>query len=406
MYKVRIIHGPGKPSLQQILLFTLNQIQRRFWVSSPFVTNDGLSFIIDNIRQGIDYRLISRLNEEDIASGLIDPNAIAKYQESGGQARFHNKSLHAKLWIADDNIYIGSANLTGNGLCSNVEIMTEIVGSGDSKNVSDNWFNKLWKQLHGSEKSPQELRDIVNSIVVNPAFGGAKSNIRKPKFKDFGKSSSSNQESNEEGDKSTTRGIFNISGENENRIEMSHDFSDSLKYEGTATTSTNKGHPKWKEGEKVILSYLAIRDNKQHDHCIYGRALVDIAHRPGIDEIPKWLLPGEAISKKDLNNIRTWGYIIWLRDAQIISKARNALWLSEINASFSEPVIKPTSLMQKSYIYLSEDQLNILDSLLEKKFSTEKVEYLPKGSQVWWNDCISSGYRITRDRLEAEANIV
>lgn len=403
MESTRIISSPGNHNLQHTLRSSIDRVQKRLWISSPFITGDGLSLITQRVKDRVDYRLITRLNEEDIANKLLDPHAFADFIERGGQARFHDKSLHAKVWIMDNLVYIGSANLTGSGLSRNIEVMTEITFSGLSKNDYEKWFTVLWNRLKASIKSPEELRDIANSVTVNPLFSNQKNNVKKKKSRDFGGTTSQNQMPDPE--INDVRGIFNISGENEHRINMNHNFKDSLKYEGAATTSTNKGHPKWKAGEKVILSYLATRDNGRHDHCIYGRATVDIAHRPGIDEIPPWLEAGKMISKKNLDQIYKWAYIIWVRDVQIFSQARNALWLSEINANRSAPLISPRSLMQKSYIYLSIEQLDVLDSLLDKKFSTEQVEYLSQGSQVWWNAQISPGHLITKDRLEIEASV-
>ena len=49
-------------SLMEVLITAVNSAKIRFRCVSPFVTADALNIIVDRMKQGIDYRLITRLN--------------------------------------------------------------------------------------------------------------------------------------------------------------------------------------------------------------------------------------------------------------------------------------------------------------------------------------------------------
>jgi len=404
MTTIRLIPTIQTGDIEDILNEVLNKVTYRFWCCSPFVMANGLNVIKRYLKAGIDFRLISRLNEEDILNGLIDPRAIAGFIEAGGKARFHDRSLHAKIWIADDDVFVGSANLTGAGLNDNVEFMAA-VSNYESLQVSpDEWFSTIWSRLRTTEKSPADLRSMYDSLAVSTAHERIRTIARMRELKDFGVSSMQDTAriitSN-----ATGTGWFKVNGESSHdRIQSDYDMRDLLIYEGAQTVS-KKGRPKWQTGEKVILSYLATTDGGFNDYCIYGRGIVDIAHRQGVDEIPNWLRKGQDISDRDYEHISRWPYIVWLRDIQIINgKARDALWLSRINLQHEQPVISPNSLTRKSYIKLGVEKLAIFDSLLDHLFaSASKPLYLGNPQQVWWNGYITDKSRyVTRARLDAE----
>ncbi|MFC1949441.1 phospholipase D family protein [Chloroflexota bacterium] len=407
MSKIRLIPTLRKGNLEDVLINVLKTATHRFWCSSPFVTANGLNIIKQYLKEGVDYRLITRLNEEDVMNGMVDLQAIASFVEAGGKARYHDRSLHAKVWIADDSVFVGSANLTGSGLNDNIELIAAI-SENDTIRVSPfRWFSRLWTQLKGSEKSPADLRALADSLAVSTAAERIKSIGRMKELKDFGIASSLTSSGMKTG-KIVSTGWFKINGvSNEDRIKPDFDLRDLLIYEGGQTVS-RKGRPRWRAGEKVILSYLAERDDGFNDYCVYGRGIVDVAHRPGTDEMPEWLRVGESITRKDYAYISRWPYIVWLRDVQIVNgQARSALWLSNINEHYGEPVVSPGSLTRKSYIRLGAEQLAAFDDLFDHLFlSGPRPLYLANPEQVWWNSLINDqGHYITKARVDADVNV-
>jgi hypothetical protein len=66
-------------SLKDVLVNAVIQAKKRFWCVAPFVTKDGLSLIIDNMKPRIDYRLITRLDTGDMFFGSLDLDIIIKF---------------------------------------------------------------------------------------------------------------------------------------------------------------------------------------------------------------------------------------------------------------------------------------------------------------------------------------
>ena len=407
MSRIRLICTQRRGSLETALANVLKNITHRFWCSSPFVTAGGMNIIRQYLKKGVDYRLITRLNEEDIMNGLIDLHSIAGFIEEGGRARYHDKSLHAKVWIADDSVFVGSANLTEAGLNDNVELIAGILESDSARVSSHRWFSRLWLQLEDSEKSPAELRALVDSLAFSTATERIKSIGRMTELRDFGLASSPTPSGTSEQETPST-GWFKINGvSDEFRIDPDYDLRDLLIYQGGQTVS-KKGRPRWQPGQKVILAHLARREDGSNDYCIYGRGVVDVAHRLGTDEVPKWLEVGQAIKRADYLHICRWPYIVWLRDVQVVNgRARNALWLSHINERRREPVLSAVSFIRKSYIRLREDQLALFDDLFDKLFrSGTRPLYLANPEQVWWNSLITDkSHFITKARLDVDADV-
>ena len=392
-------------TIRESFVSELEKATVRVWICTPFLSAGGLNIITNHLKKGIDYRLISRLNEEDIAGRLIDPRAIAVYIEAGGKARFHPKTLHAKLWIIDNNIFVGSVNLTRNGLTTKIEIMARIINGCETENFSpDKWFSTTWARLSHTELSPEKLRNIADSVDVNPDIEGFNSHKKKINFRDFGQMTGSNL-SYSKNHGMIRNSWLKINGRYNNRIDSNYDFRQTYLYEGGQASSR---HPRgFQEGDRVILARLATNDDGQHDYCIYGRGTVDTEHRLGVDELPKWLHSNNVKSSEAFENISRYRYLVWLRNVQIINdKAKNAIWLSTMNEGHHEPVISTKSLMQKSYIRLTSEKMAVIDQKLEKLFRLKKPIFLASPGQVWWNADIKSKHDyITKARLEAEAEI-
>ena len=165
---------------------------------------------------------------------------------------------------------------------------------------------------------------------------------------------------------------------------------------------SKKARPKWKTGDAVILAQLATNTQKRNDHCIYGRGIVDVEHRKGIDELPNWLERIPGINHKQMAYIQRWPYIIWLKDVELVDgHARDAVWLSELNDRLPEPVVAPKSLGQKSYIKLDQYRLEILNLALTEVFERRGVLKLSAPENLWWNEYIhNQSYHLNRKKLE------
>ena len=119
---------------------------------SPFVTSAGVRRCYPALARGATLRIICRLNDLDILTGVLEVPALKAAMQKGARIRFHDRKLHAKAWISEDAAVIGSANLTHGGLTSNLESALLVNKASDPARLRDiqNWANssawlrKIW----------------------------------------------------------------------------------------------------------------------------------------------------------------------------------------------------------------------------------------------------------------------
>jgi hypothetical protein len=111
-------------------------------VASAYVTDRDFF----NLCKHCERRLLTSLNEMDIASGATSLESLRSILESGvavrllpAYPRFHAKTYIFGNWIA----VVTSANLTRSALESNIEVGAEL--SGEKAEVLLKWFNRLWE---------------------------------------------------------------------------------------------------------------------------------------------------------------------------------------------------------------------------------------------------------------------
>ncbi|MDE0001492.1 MAG: phospholipase D family protein [Rhodospirillaceae bacterium] len=101
--------------------------KREVILCAPFVKAKVLGIIIEAVPQAVPVRIVTRWRPAEVASGLSDLEVYDIAKE-----RLHTElslldSLHAKLYLSDDDCLVGSANLTAAALGwrpdSNVEIL-------------------------------------------------------------------------------------------------------------------------------------------------------------------------------------------------------------------------------------------------------------------------------------------
>ncbi len=194
---------------------------------------------------------------------------------------------------------------------------------------------------------------------------------------------------------------FKINGRSDERISEDFDLEKLWKSEGGQTTSRTPRSIQ--TDDKLILARLGLLNGKP-DYCIYGRAVVAVAHRPGIDVLPesvRSLVPA-VIQEWVLADFQRWPYIIWLRDLEIVNgHAYDAPWLGTIDPR--KDLIPRKSLSRKSYLRISAEQYNVMDSALVKTFARYAPFYRAHPDGVWWNKFLPAEHEVTRRKLEEQA---
>jgi len=104
--------------LKDILISSNNVV-----VIAPFITKYGIDLIRKHITQDTKLQIITELNPRGIISGSQSPKLLKEISERPNTEIFFttNGKLHSKIFLADNNILITSANLTTGGMRENFE---------------------------------------------------------------------------------------------------------------------------------------------------------------------------------------------------------------------------------------------------------------------------------------------
>ena len=101
----------------------------------------------------------------DLFSGSCNPNEIADLRNAKIELRSLD-GMHAKVWCVDDEIVVGSANASANGLgfegnelVGNTEAAV-LVSNAAFADQARSWFENCWKHLQTRQIGPKEIEDV------------------------------------------------------------------------------------------------------------------------------------------------------------------------------------------------------------------------------------------------------
>ncbi|MDP3723911.1 MAG: phospholipase D-like domain-containing protein [Candidatus Omnitrophota bacterium] len=107
-------------------------VKTELLVSSPYVTQEGVDLVTENLSPGTRsearLRFLTDLSPLNICQGSTDPRALQSITEAVSNVHIsHLPRLHAKVYVADsDRAIVTSGNLTNAGLLLNYEYGLEI----------------------------------------------------------------------------------------------------------------------------------------------------------------------------------------------------------------------------------------------------------------------------------------
>ena len=144
------------------------------FIVAPYMKVGPLNSVMDRLDVGASIRCFTRWTPLDIHTGVSDLDCRTVVVERGGVFSLHNR-LHAKYYRFDDQVLVGSANMTASGLSyprpGNLKILCEPGPPFDprvfenslkrgSKEVSDEDF-RVWQHCsvieHSFELSPRVI---------------------------------------------------------------------------------------------------------------------------------------------------------------------------------------------------------------------------------------------------------
>ena len=146
---------------------------RRVTIVAPFIKVDALERLINDLPADVELVVVTRWRVADLVAGVSDLGVYDVVSRCGGTL-YTRTDLHAKLFVADDQCLVGSANVTLAGLGwaedSNLELLT-IVRCDDPQVIA------FKEELFGGvipvfEWQRAMLDELVSRIAVGPTHTG------------------------------------------------------------------------------------------------------------------------------------------------------------------------------------------------------------------------------------------
>ena len=129
---------------------------------SPFITLDGLKYIVDNVNDTSDLQIVARWHGQDLLSGASDIG-IYPFLKDAGIPLFIHPTIHLKLLIFDRaQAFHSSGNITRNGLGLNTPGNIEV--GCDVTLLTEDW-NHLYRILAESERVDDHLYQQAKEYI-------------------------------------------------------------------------------------------------------------------------------------------------------------------------------------------------------------------------------------------------
>ena len=129
---------------------------------APFIKKDVVEILLDSIPPEVSLLVSTRWRPAEVAAGLSDLAVLDLVQQRPNSELRLLDPLHAKLYVADDECLVGSANLTATALGwrrdANIELLVPMMRS--DPNVA-----LLIDRLRGATLATFQLRDEVQILA-------------------------------------------------------------------------------------------------------------------------------------------------------------------------------------------------------------------------------------------------
>lgn len=157
-------------SIYNEFLNLVGSAQSNIKLCSPFIKNDMVNQIYENINTGCSISLITNVNLMSFCKKSSDINALGTILRNGGVV-YNYQRLHAKIYIFDDKqAVITSANLTYSGFKRNFEYGVFLDELPLVENVCEDYSRLCNSELSGKLKCEhiQYIQKIIDSIPKPP----------------------------------------------------------------------------------------------------------------------------------------------------------------------------------------------------------------------------------------------
>ena len=138
----------------------LEEAKERVILCAPFVKERVLRTILATIPSPLPLTVVTRWRPDEVAVGVSDLEVFDVISEMENAELLLLDNLHAKLYVADENCLVGSANLTASALgwskSSNVELLMPA-------KTDDFYVALLLKRLENARTATAEYRQEIQA---------------------------------------------------------------------------------------------------------------------------------------------------------------------------------------------------------------------------------------------------
>ena len=142
-------------------------------IIAPFIKVEPLRSLLEVARDDIHVRCVTRWLPRDVAAGVSDLEVFDILEGRGNSELVLVDRLHAKLYVADDQCLVGSANVTRSGLGeaeqSNVEVLVK--SSVSNEGIRDMLDEIKVLARPASHSMLEATRRLANSLAASPISG-------------------------------------------------------------------------------------------------------------------------------------------------------------------------------------------------------------------------------------------
>lgn len=142
----------------------LQKARRRVILCAPFVKESVLRTILSVVDASVPVTIVTRWRAAEVAAGVSDLEALDIARNRSKTELCLLDEIHAKLYVADDQCLVGSANLTASALGwarrNNIELLVPA-------NADDSEISYLLHQLKRAVPATPEIRERVSAEAAS-----------------------------------------------------------------------------------------------------------------------------------------------------------------------------------------------------------------------------------------------
>ncbi|AUB79665.1 phospholipase D family protein [Candidatus Thiodictyon syntrophicum] len=151
----------------------LSRAQREVVLCAPFIKVAVLETLFESIPEDVEVRVYTRWRAAEVAAGVSDLEVFELVNERAGARLFILDALHGKLYTADSECMLGSANLTGPALGwsrkNNIELMVPMAIEAPEVQA---FMKRLNEAVPATYTLRKQIEDAAKELVAHPLEEG------------------------------------------------------------------------------------------------------------------------------------------------------------------------------------------------------------------------------------------